>query len=794
MPTSCFISYSSENQVFAEKLHADLIANDCEAWFAPESLRMGDRFQEGIEDAIRQYDKVIVVVSEASLKSRWVEREVLAARDREDTENRAVLIPIKIDDSIAKAKQPWAAEFRRIRQIGDFTKWMDADAHHRALARLLRDLKTERPRPSAKARRLPQDQLSRNRRQMIARVRHDWIDGILNQSLCHLARIDLALADRPDMLDRPLTLLVQEAAKSPQMLPARTKILSVFDQHADAGGLLILGAPGSGKTTLLLELARELLFRAEEDETHLIPVVFNLSSWAVRRVSLQEWLVDELNRRYTVPRKLAQQWVDDEQILPLLDGLDEVAAEHQQACVERINEFRSKQFLPVAVCSRIREYETLAGRLNLPAAVSVQPLTQKETQNYLVGGGERFVGIRDALARDQTLWELLDSPLMLSIAMLAYRDAAVEEGAGESLERRRQQLWSRYVKSMFQRRAEEAVFMREQTLQWLSWLASSMVRLNQSVFELEALNHSWLQTQRQQRSLQRTRLVGGLVGGLFVGLVGGLIGGLFIGLVEGLIGGLIGGLWGGLNFTTSLDDRARLKQAGLVDPAEQPAYSLRWSLPSRFDLDSQLGADLVGMLGVAVGIGLFGGLGIGLVGALFVGKDGGLFVGKVGGLGIGLVLYLVFGLFLLLDEGLVVPEVKVNISANDGTWRSGRNALFVGLVGALIVGLVGGLVGALVAGVGLVGALVAGVGLVFGLPFVLGTASFKGGGFFLQHWCMRLLLWRYGNAPFQYLRFLDYAAERILLRKVGGGYIFIHRMLLDYFASLPQPQHDSGQK
>src|SRR5689334_203677 len=38
--------------------------------------------------------------------------------------------------------------------------------------------------------------------------------------------------------------------------------------------------------------------------------------------------------------------------------------------------------------------------------------------------------------------------------------------------------------------------------------------------------------------------------------------------------------------------------------------------------------------------------------------------------------------------------------------------------------------------------------------------------------------------PWNYPRFLDYAAEQILLRKVGGGYIFIHRFLLEYFANL----------
>lgn len=48
---------------------------------------------------------------------------------------------------------------------------------------------------------------------------------------------------------------------------------------------------------------------------------------------------------------------------------------------------------------------------------------------------------------------------------------------------------------------------------------------------------------------------------------------------------------------------------------------------------------------------------------------------------------------------------------------------------------------------------------------------------------LRFALWLMGSVPRNYARFLDFAASRILLRKAGGGYIFIHRMLLDYFAS-----------
>jgi hypothetical protein len=137
---SCFISYSSQDQSFAERLNADLRAKNLRCWFAPEDLKIGDRFQESIEESIRLFDKVMIVLSENSMKSRWVEREVNAAREREDRENRIVLFPIRIDDAVMDATQPWAADIRRSRHIGDFSGWKEHDAYQKAFERLLRDL------------------------------------------------------------------------------------------------------------------------------------------------------------------------------------------------------------------------------------------------------------------------------------------------------------------------------------------------------------------------------------------------------------------------------------------------------------------------------------------------------------------------------------------------------------------------------------------------------------------------------------------------------------------------------
>src|SRR5262249_1187611 len=155
---------------------------------------------------------------------------------------------------------------------------------------------------------------------------------------------------------------------------ADSSIVQVYG-HAN-GEVLILGEPGAGKTTLLLELTRVLLERARQDEAHPIPVVFPLSSWATRRQPLTAWLSSELQPISQISPPLATSWIETDQVLPLLDGLDEVAAPHRTACVEAINTYRQGHgLLPTVVCSRQSDYLVLSTRLLLRTAVIVQPLT-----------------------------------------------------------------------------------------------------------------------------------------------------------------------------------------------------------------------------------------------------------------------------------------------------------------------------------------------------------------------------------------------------------------------------------
>jgi hypothetical protein len=139
---SVFISHSSKDQDFADRLHADLQAKNVRCWYASEDMKIGDRIRQRIDEAIRVYDKLLLVLSEASVGSQWVEHEVEAALEQERRRGKTMLFPVRVDETAFETDQAWAANLRRGRHIGDFTHWKEHDAYQKGFERLLRDLKT----------------------------------------------------------------------------------------------------------------------------------------------------------------------------------------------------------------------------------------------------------------------------------------------------------------------------------------------------------------------------------------------------------------------------------------------------------------------------------------------------------------------------------------------------------------------------------------------------------------------------------------------------------------------------
>ena len=152
---SCFISYSSADENFCRRLHGRLQDAELRVWFAPHDIQGGRKIHEQIDQAIRVYDKLLLVLSPHSMESPWVEFEIRRARQREVAEKRRRLFPVRLVDFEAikawecfdaDAGKDLATEIREY-YIPDFTAWKDHDAFEVAVSRLLRDLKAAERQP-----------------------------------------------------------------------------------------------------------------------------------------------------------------------------------------------------------------------------------------------------------------------------------------------------------------------------------------------------------------------------------------------------------------------------------------------------------------------------------------------------------------------------------------------------------------------------------------------------------------------------------------------------------------------
>ena len=520
---------------------------------------------------------------------------------------------------------------------------------------------------------LAKERARRNRRRMLSRVRETWVQGVLEASLSGATLLAPGLAERPDAVPDRWDGAVhagQEAAPAPPhtpRFPPGTTVVEVFD--AFDGELLLLPAT-QGRARPPSCSCWQASCSPGPSWTRPCPSRLCCPSPPGRSdAPLEAWLVEELVARYDVPRAVAAAWVAEEQVLPLLDGLDEVEAGQREGCVEAVNDFRESRrtgLVSLAVCCRTADYLALNTQLRLRGGVLLQPLSPAQVSVYVASGGPALASLGTALSEDADLLELATSPLMLRLLALTYRDAPAAGLSGADPEIRRAALFSAYVERMFARGEDDPRFPRASTVRWLSWLAGAMTRHSQTVFYLERLQPDWLSSPAARwRYTLVDRLAFGLGLGALVGAVGALVGALpdssspvlaaagsrgplFDGLVYGLPAAAIAGLFG--------EQRERGPQNRMV---RLPF----WHIVRR---------GIVGWLWV----GLLAGAVLGLATASTGGQ-----VGRE------------------IEQLLVQSGVPDDVAA--GIVRGAGGALFFGLGSGFFFGLAGGLAGGLTGGPGL---------------------------------------------------------------------------------------------
>jgi DNA polymerase III delta prime subunit len=869
-----FFSYVQADQALRELLvtHLSQLKRDgqIEEWSDQQILPGSDRSQE-IDQAIRRSCIILFLISADFLASdAHYQIEMQHALERHQR-GEARVIPIIVRPCDWQ-HSPFAHLQCLPRNNKPITSWDNQDEAFAAVVKALREIIAQRQFPSS----LLSNLQRQNRAQLLKRVRDTWIKGLLEHSLYQVAWIDLHLQEQPDALENPWRFQVQELDHLPRALPMGTSIIKLYDE-AD-GELLLLGDPGSGKTTLLLQLARTLLDRAEADELLPIPVVFNLSSWAEKKESLALWLVDELKTKYHIPHQVGQHWIRANQVLPLLDGLDEVAEEARMACVQAIivfyHQYPSQTSIPLVLCCRSEEYRTIPLNLPLQRAVSILPLTNSQIDVYLSSAQGRLEGLRQALYSNTELYEFARRPLMLNVFALASQDLNVADlptasTSGQILHA----FFTSYVKRMLSRRRKSPYLWRvEQIAIYLTFLAKQMRHHNLSNFYVENLQPDWLSNKLQQRFYLGA--IGALLGACFGAIIVGLLGSVIVEqttVIDGMVdlfnpwiqlsqitepiillilGAILGFFFGSIFGVTQNVKKISIQPveilnwsgrnikwiilqsllvgciAGLLNwrLAESIVQHLSWLSIGAFNKQHNgglLACFIYEITSLLVGGAIYAiisfirpyhspplkqakkrDIGYGILTGLFIGLFMTLLNGLLGGSLYNQFIHPLLGTSLFTSpEQLIIGESsgvlagvivggltgfsrdRLDDRARNEANQGIRRSLQYGLRSGIIAWLLGSTIFLLISGLKYRLFL----GPIFGLFPGLIFGLLNGGIAWIQHILLRYVLWRGKFIPLNYSRFLDEAAERILLYRVGGGYIFVHRFLLEYFASLDEP-------
>lgn len=635
----------------------------------------------------------------------------------------------------------------------------------------------------------------RNRYSMIDVVYEYWIEGVLENLLSGYALLDLSL----NLEAHYVPAGTDETGELTEAIASSAENIShLFESYG--GKLLILGEPGVGKSTLLLALARDLLHQANDNTDHPIPVIFNLSSWS-EKTSLATWMEHELQNKYQVPSAVARRWIQDDALLLLLDGLDEVNEAYRQHCLDEINGWRSEHpFVNMVVSSRLADYVTLPEQLNLNGAVVIQPLNDDQVTDYLTTI-EGTSNIQRILQDNVEMRELSHSPLMLGVMIAAYEDHTIETLPDfTSVEEQHVYLFDRYVEHTWNRRLADKQFSLDQIRNGFSNLASKLVEHSRTMFFVEDLQPDWL----PEASEQRFHLMSQLLTMAIFAMVwcGASI--LFLEPVEYVYYAVFGALWGWTLFY-GIERFGTVKSLLLfvtlvsifritLDPSETvQTYFQKPLFRSTLPYTAIIGtlAYLYHRTGQSSRR-------IQSVDALFFSFSSTRWMGAVAGAVSGLAVSIpnilsndfspleVFlkvagiGLLAWLITGFRSNQVPLSAQINERITRSLRNGLSMGLVGGITVIMI---VGIAFHPRGF--SIDNGAPALFNfIPMFVTTFFIYGGMVALRHYLLRRQLVQHQVIPSHLIDLLKEGVQLGIMRRVGGGFIFIHRYLLEYFVGL----------
>jgi predicted Ser/Thr protein kinase len=565
-----------------------------------------------------------------------------------------------------------------------------------------------------------------------------------------------------------------------------------------SGRLVLLGRAGSGKTIMALRFVLDRLDGYGPGDR--VPVIFSLGSWDPTAVSLRDWMRRRLVRDYNALEapadgggNTAAALIDDDRILPVLDGFDEIASGLQGAALAALNDYAG----PLLLTSRPAEYATAVQRndvLTAAACVELEALAPGDVDEYLTRASRP-----GADPAPRTVWEpvlsrlrerprsegaadladALGTPLMVALARAVYSDTAGRDPAElldtdrfRSADAVQEHLLAEFVPARYPRLPADAEtapaagprrprrWDGERAEHWLGYLAWHLEQ--QGRHDL-----AWweLGTAMGQRSLM---LVVGVMVGIASGLVAGLVYGSAAALASGPVSGLgtavvsavVNGLGVGLTFGLMHGFASNLKVGG---PAFEPSHMrirLRGGMRRKL-----LEGFWPRISGGFVGGVLFGGLWAGWAafsGSVFPdGSPVSVAVAARDDLALGTGLGVAIGLVAAVGSGLEAVSEREKAARPAALLTKNRINVLTQLLAVAVV-----------IGIGYGAVLGPAPGLAAGLIVALGLGTMTAWG----RWVVLARIWLplRGRAPWAMAAFLEDAYERGVLRQAGAVYQFRH--------------------
>ncbi|HEV7643786.1 MAG TPA: hypothetical protein VGO50_07590 [Pyrinomonadaceae bacterium] len=513
---------------------------------------------------------------------------------------------------------------------------------------------------------------------------------------------------------------------------------TILQKHSS---LLIIGEPGAGKTTLLLDLAIVLLKYAKHNKSSPYPVILDLSSWQLEN-DFAEWCQDILVNGYGFNPKLAKYVIEKRNLLPFLDGLDEISDKVLRSdCLEKL-QFYLYNYEPqnLVICSRIDEYKEIVGNAPVRAEVLVKDLTEQQIRGSLqeiIDNQQKPedrpfanpITARNLLTlmdKSSSFARAISTPFYFNLASQLFNDPeSIKEIPGG------EKMWQIYLIDKFVEN-KLGVFFKEfpvskRNKYWLSWLADVIRRKKITSFELSSFQPDFLNG--------RKKFI--LIVALFFIMIIWPLFMLTISIFPSLLAALVLGFGVTLDIQVKTEDMRKWKWDLLFSPS-------KWA--------EILIVSLVG--------GLFGGVLFGLLWGNFLAS--------------GLASFSAIAVYFSAEEFFQITHFSKTMKAYQRL-RSGLlfNALKVALITFIAMSVY----------LYFISRLEMDFAILF-VVFIVGAIIGVFYSPFFNHFILRLCFYLEGSIPIRFVDFLKYATDMRILENNGGQWRFRHRILQDHFADL----------